>query len=161
MSSGGGRDRLQTSSAVRGAGLVGAAVVLGIILLQVIDDGPSSGDGGTTPGITTTTTGASTTTAPAARARNEVRIKVYNAGAAEGTARLESNNLVALGYQVDPPADTQSRTGSVVACKPGFEAEAEQLAVDVGPPDLGIEPFPSTPPEGSENVNCIVLLGQA
>ena len=41
---GGGRPR-GMGSAARGAALVGIAVVLGIILLQVIDDGPSGGTG--------------------------------------------------------------------------------------------------------------------
>jgi hypothetical protein len=72
----GGRSRPReggrVNSAVRGAGLIGLAVIVGIVLLQVIDKGPS---GGGTPasskkGTTTTTQGAprygclSTTRAP-------------------------------------------------------------------------------------------------
>ena len=64
-------------SAARGAGLIGLAVIIGIVLLQVIDDGTSGpiGDGGSSAaaGGTTNTTAAtsassstSTTTTTAA-----------------------------------------------------------------------------------------------
>ncbi len=45
----GGRRGSGVNSAVRGAGLVGLAVILGIVLLQVIDKGPA-GSGSTPAG---------------------------------------------------------------------------------------------------------------
>lgn len=167
----GGRGRSReggrVNSAVRGAGLIGLAVILGIVLLQVIDKGPS---GGGTPassksGTTTTTQGSTsssqpgTTAAGAARPRGEVRVLVYNAGATSGAAGDFTNKLRVLGYQLMPPSNTTARTGTVVACKQGYEKEAAQLQADVGA-GAQVEPFPAQAPTGSENVNCIVLVGK-
>jgi hypothetical protein len=165
--SGRSREGGRVNSAVRGAGLIGLAVIVGIVLLQVIDKGPS---GGGTPasgksGTTTTTAGGTpsssqpgTTTAGAAKPRAEVRVLVYNAGAASGAAGDLTNKLRVLAYQVSPPSNTTPRTGRVVACKQGFEKEAAQLQADVGP-GATVEPFPTAGLPGSENVNCVVLVG--
>jgi hypothetical protein len=168
ISSAGGGNRAFASSAARGAGLVGAAVILGIILLQVIDNGPSGSDGGTVvPSVSTTTPtstdGTTSTTAPAeARPRDQVRVVVLNGSGTSNAATLKSNNLLSQGYQVAPADDTQPRAGSIVTCQPGFESEAARLSKDAGPPDIPVDPaFPNPPPAGAENVNCIVILGSA
>lgn len=160
------REGGRVNSAVRGAGLIGLAVILGIVLLQVIDKGPS---GGGTPassksGTTPTTQGApsssqpGTTAAGPAKPRAEVRVLVYNAGATAGAAGDMTNKLRLLAYQVSPPSNTTPRAGRVVACKQGFDKEAAQLQADVGP-GATIEPFPNAGLPGSENVNCVVLVG--
>jgi hypothetical protein len=158
------------SSAVRGAGLVGAAVILGIILLQVIDDGPSSGgDSGTvttssTPTDTTAANGTTPSTAAPggeARPRSEVRVVVLNGSGMAGVANIRTNALRGLGYQLDPPNNAQLRQGSIVTCKQGFEGEAQQLAEDVGAGVTVEEPFPDPAPPASENVNCVVIIGRA
>jgi LytR cell envelope-related transcriptional attenuator len=167
---GGGRGRPRedgrVNSAVRGAGLIGLAVILGIVLLQVIDKGPS---GGGTPAskksATTTTQGAPTSSQPGttaaggARQRSEVRVAALNGSGTAGAAMNATNKLRAQGYQLAQPADTTPRTGTVVACRQGFEKEAAQLQGDVGAPAT-VEPFPASPPPGTENVNCIVVLGR-
>jgi hypothetical protein len=161
------REGGRVNSAVRGAGLIGLAVILGIVLLQVIDKGPS---GGGTPAssksATTTTTQGSTSsshpgaTAPgAAKPRAEVRVLVLNAGATSGAAGDMTNKLRVLGYQLAPPSNTAARTGTAVACKQGFDQEGTQLQGDVGA-GATAEPFPAQAPTGSENVNCIVLVGK-
>lgn len=167
-SAGGGRNGVFASSAARGAGLVGAAVVLGIILLQVIDDGPSGSDGNTvvpsvSPTTATSTDGTTPTTAAAeARPRDQVRVVVLNGSGQNSVATLKSNALVAQGYQVSPAGNAQLRSGSIVTCQPGFENEAARLSKDAGPPDIPVDPaFPNPPPAGAENVNCIVILGSA
>lgn len=156
------------NSAVRGAGLIGLAVILGIVLLQVIDKGPSGGGTAaserptqtTTAGTTATTQpGTTATTAPGARQRSEVRVGVFNGSGVSGAAMNMTNKLRMLGYQLVQPADTAARTGNVVACKQGFDKEVAQLQGDVGP-GTGVEAFPGSPPPGTENVNCIVLLGR-
>jgi hypothetical protein len=161
-------------SAARGAALVGIAVVLGIILLQVIDDGPSGGTGSV---VTTDSTVAPTdstaaptdsTAAASDHPRDQVRVLVLNGSNQANVATLKRNVLLGLGYQVEAPGNTQLRQGSVVACKPGFEGDAAQLAKDAGPPDLEVIPFPDPAPTGRQgedvgagNVNCIVILGEA
>src|SRR5262249_55540358 len=151
MSTGGGfggrggvREGGRVNSAVRGAGLIGLAVILGIVLLQVIDKGPSGsgpsassrrGTATTTPASGTATSQPGTTKAGGsggAKARSEVRVVVYNAGAASGAAANMTNNLRTLGYQLAPATNTTPRTGKVVACKQGFDKEAAQLQGDVG-----------------------------
>jgi LytR cell envelope-related transcriptional attenuator len=162
---GGAREGARVNSAIRGAGLIGLAVVLGIVLLQVIDKGPSGGGTAASERPTSTTTpGATGTSQPATtgqgvKPRAEVRVVVYNAGQASGAAGNMTNKLRTLGYQLAPASNATPRTGTVVACKQDFEREAAQLQGDVGA-GTTVEPFPNPGPAGSENVNCIVLLGR-
>jgi LytR cell envelope-related transcriptional attenuator len=171
-SASGGRRGSGVNSAVRGAGLVGLAVILGIVLLQVIDKGPAgsgSAPAGTTPATTTptpTSAAAPGTSQPAttakgasAKPRAEVRVVVFNAGSASGAAGNMTNKLRTLGYQLAPPANTNARRGTAVQCKPDFDKEAVQLQGDVGA-GTTVEPFPNPPLPETENVNCVVLVGQ-
>ena len=171
-SASGGRRGSGVNSAVRGAGLVGLAVILGIVLLQVIDKGPAgsgSAPAGTTPATTTptpTSAAAPGTSQPAttakgasAKPRAEVRVVVFNAGSASGAAGNMTNKLRTLGYQLAAPANTNARRGTAVQCKPDFDKEAVQLQGDVGA-GTTVEPFPNPPLPETENVNCVVLVGQ-
>jgi hypothetical protein len=168
----GGRGGSGVNSAVRGAGLVGLAVVLGIVLLQVIDKGPV-GNGATaahksqattTPTPTSAAAPASSQPATTAKAGNakpraEVRVLVFNAGAASGAAGNMTNKLRSLGYQLAPPANTNARKGTAVQCTQGLDKEAAQLQGDVGA-GTTVEPFANPALPGTENVNCVVLVGQ-
>lgn len=171
---GGSREGPAVNSAIRGAGLVGLAVILGIVLLQVIDKGPSGGTTAsssrsttkTTPATTPRTGGGVTTSTPSttakgtgARARGEVRAIVFNAGAASGAAAIMTNKLRTLGYQLAPPSNTNPRKGMAVQCKQGYDKEATQLQGDVGQ-GTTVEPFANPALPGTDNVNCVVLLGQ-
>ena len=170
-----GRGGSGVNSAVRGAGLVGLAVVLGIVLLQVVDNGPT-GNGATparTSHATTPTTAPAPTSAGApassqpattakagnAKPRAEVRVLVFNAGAASGAAGNMTNKLRSLGYQLAPPANTDARKGTAVQCTQGLDKEAAQLQGDVGA-GTTIEPFAKPALPGAESVNCVVLVGQ-
>jgi LytR cell envelope-related transcriptional attenuator len=168
----GGRGGSGVNSAVRGAGLVGLAVVLGIVLLQVIDKGPA-GNGATPAGTSQATTPPTSAPAPASstsepattargtnpKARGEVRVIVFNAGAASGAAGNMTNKLRTLGYQLSPPANTNARRGTAVQCKQDFDKEAVQLQGDVGA-GTTVEPFANPALPETENVNCVVLVGQ-
>jgi hypothetical protein len=164
----GGRRGSGVNSAVRGAGLVGLAVVLGIVLLQVVDKGPA-GSGSTPAGTSATPTTTPTPTSAAApgtsqpsttaKPRGEVRVLVFNSGAASGAAGNMTNKLRTLGYQLAPPANTNARRGTAVQCKQNFDKEAVQLQGDVGA-GTTIEPFANPPLPETENVNCVVLVGQ-
>jgi LytR cell envelope-related transcriptional attenuator len=166
---GGPRQSSGINSAVRGAGLVGLAVIIGIVLLQVIDKGPTGNDGGAstaaTPQSTTATTAPAatqppTTAAPGGpKARGEVRVIVFNAGAASGAAGNMTNKLKGLGYQTSNPGNTNARRGTAVQCKQGFDKEATQLQGDVGA-GTTVEPYASDALPETQNVNCVVLLGQ-
>ena len=168
----GGRRGSGVNSAVRGAGLVGLAVILGIVLLQVIDKGPA-GSGSTPAGTSATPTTTPTPTSAAApgtsqpattakaanvKPRGEVRVLVFNAGARRGAGNM-TNKLRTLGYQLALPANTNARRGTAVQCKQDFDKEAVQLQGDVGA-GTTIEPFANPPLPETESVNCVVLVGQ-
>ena len=148
-------DRLLRTAA-RGGILIGVAVLIGIVLLQVVDEGatgPSSSSGSNGGGKVTTTTGGG------ARAPQEVIVAVYNASGVSQAAGVQANELRGLGYQTPTVENAAAeQTGSTVACMAGYEKEAEQLVSFVD--NSTIAAFPATPPAGAENVNCIVIVGK-
>jgi hypothetical protein len=169
MSRGSGTGRTAAFSAARGALLVGLAVIIGIVLLQVIDDGTTGpiGDGGAAAtGATTTTTAASgtsdatttTTSGGAVKPPAEVPVLVQNGSGRPGAARAQTDALKAKGYQTLTPSDAPSRTGTVVYYKPGLERECTSVATAVGG-NPKVEAIPSPAPTGSENASCVVILG--
>ena len=141
----------------KGAIVVGLAVILGIVGLQILDDsggGSSSATSTSTPG----TVGTSTTAA--ARPNIEVRVKVYNASGIQGKAQTLTDTLRAKGYTMQTPANLdKQRQGTVVECVAGFEREGTLLAlygVDAGSTP---EKYPSSPPAGASDADCIVVIG--
>jgi hypothetical protein len=146
----------------RGAVLIGLAVIAGIVGLQILDD--SDGTSVDTPGAqetTSTTLGPTSTSAGTARPASEVRVRVYNASGVPGQAQAESDKLKALGWDTFEPGDYGStRNGTAVQCRSGFGPEADVLAVfGVGRGAL-VERYPSDPPEGAGDVDCLVILGK-
>jgi hypothetical protein len=162
---GAGGGRTAAFSAARGALLVGLAVVIGIVLLQVIDDGTTGpiGDGGAAASNGTTSTtaaGATTTTTTGAPEKTpaEVAVLVQNGSGRPGAARAQTDALKAKGYQTLTPADASGRTGTIVYFQPGLERECTAVATAVGGAPK-VEAMPTPAPTGSENANCVVILG--
>ena len=157
-----GSSRSLVQSAARGAGLIGLAVIVGIVLLQVVDDGGggSAGGGGGGGGTPTDPTGGTTVTTGAARTPAEVRVLVLNAGQPAGSAGNVTNQLRLVGYtMLTPSNDPVARQGIAVQCREGFEAEAAALAAAVGQGAV-TEPFPAQPPvPEAADADCLVLLG--
>lgn len=158
-------------SAARGAALIGLAVIIGIVLLQVIDDGTSGpiGDGGssasaggttntTAPAGTDSSSTTSTTTAAPVKPPAQVSVLVLNGSGRPGAASAQTNALKAKGYQTGTAADAPQRTGNIVYFKPGFDRECTAVAATIdGAPK--VEAMPTPPPTGSENSSCVVILG--
>ena len=158
-----GADRSLASSAARGAGLIGVAVIVGIILLQVVDDGgaPSGGDGGNGANGTPVTNETVPATSEDQRPPSEVRVLVLNAGQPTGSAQTKANQLRTAGYNTLPASnDPVGRQGVAVQCRADFDSEAAALALAVGE-EAQVEPFPAQEPAGAENADCLVLLGSA
>lgn len=166
---GGDLARSASAATAKGAVLVGAAVLVGILLLQIVDDG--SVDAPSADGATTETTqkrggggrGTTTTTEPSQPARDpeQVRVVVLNGGAATGSAAAMSEQLKPKGYtNQGQPGNTDDRIGNAVQCRNGFDREAAALAVAVGEGTV-TEPFPATPPAGTEDADCIIIVGGA
>jgi len=145
-------------TAARGAVLIGVAVVIGIVLLQVVDKG-GGGGGGVAPPVTEANDGSTTsTTGDDGRAPEEVRVLVLNGSGIANAAGTKANELRGLGYAIAGTGNSEPRTGSGVACISGFELEADALAKTLGA-GYTVETYPDPPVEGSENADCIVILG--
>ena len=175
---GGGPSRSSgLSSAARGAILVGLAVILGIVGLQILDDsGPASGSSDatvtTTPGSTPTTiagtgttsgsTSGTSSTTLAIRPNSEVKVKVYNASGVQGRAQILTDDLKAKGYNLQTPANLSTqRSGTVVECVKGFKTEGTLLAAYGVGDGATLEAYPSSPPDGASEADCIVIIGTA
>jgi hypothetical protein len=150
-------------ASARGAVLVGLAVIAGIVGLQILDDSGSTDVTASSPDSTTSPVvdGATSTTLGTARDPSEVRVKVYNASGVQGQAQAESDKLKALGWATVEPADYGStRVGTSVQCRSGFEADATVLAVYGVGNGATVEAFPSSPPPGAGDADCLVILGK-
>lgn len=149
-------------TAARGAVLVGAAIVLGIVLLQVVND---TGPGGGAKASSTANTAAGTTaTTVVGQGRPAAQVKVFvqNASGVSGAAATKANVLRGLGYAiVGTGTSTTLQTGSVVACKIGFDKERDTLAK---PPASGVGtttgPYPSPVPALAASADCIITIGK-
>lgn len=149
-------------TAARGAILVGVAVLVGIVLLQVIDKGGGGGGGGgdagqtagsgSSGGVTTSTLG------DAGRSPAEVRVLVQNGSGVNQAAATLANELRGQGYAISGTGNAPVQTGTTVSCRSGFEKEADALAATLGA-GATVTTFPATPPAGSENADCIVTKG--
>lgn len=154
------------SSAARGAIVVGLAVILGIVGLQILDDSSPGSDARdatvTTASGPAVAGGGTVTTTIARRPNREVKVKVYNASGVQGRAQILSDQLKALGYDMQTPANLGSqRAGTVVECTDGFSAEATLLALYGVGNGATVQAFPSDPPEGASEADCIVIIGTA
>lgn len=151
-------------SAMRGGALIGLAVIIGILLLQVVDDSGPGGFG--SPGPTPTTRKRTTSTTNPSKARDpaEVAVQVLNGSQLTGAAGSMSNTLKSQGYQVPLAAGNAAiRTGTVVQCKSGFEAEGAEL-VEILQDAAGVtattDAFPNPAPAGTDVIDCLVVLGK-
>jgi hypothetical protein len=152
------------SGGARGAIVVGLAVILGIVGLQILDD---SGDDSSVATVTTTTgvatgaTTASVTTTPV-RENKDVRVKVYNASGMPGRAQTLTDTLSAKSYNMQEPATLdEERQGTVVECITGFHREGQVLALYGVGDGATAHAYPSDPPEGASDADCIVVIGTA
>jgi hypothetical protein len=157
------------SQTLKGALLVGAAVVLGIVLLQIVDNGSTGPVASRKPTTSTSTTSTpkkstnrttTTTKTTAAKKPAQVRLLVLNAGAPSGSAVSVSSTLRGKGYtnQGTPGNDPNHRVGKRVLCRAGLTREAASLAVLLGSGTTkGTLGNPAPP--GSAGYDCVVLVG--
>jgi hypothetical protein len=143
-------------TAARGAVLIGVAVIIGIVLLQVVDEGGPVGG----PQAASNGTNRTTSTTAGGRNPQEVTVLVLNGSGLSGAAATKANVLRGLGYGVLPPGNAAVQTGTTIACTDGYETEAETIK-DIIDATATVVPFPATPPADSEAAKCIVTLGKA
>jgi hypothetical protein len=160
-----------SDAAVRGALLIGVAVVIGLLLLwQGHDDDGATATTGTD---STEAPGGDDSVAPPAstNAPMNVQVLVANGTGTAGGAGAVTAKLQPKGYATLPPADasTSDVVASRVYYREGFAEDAKQIARDLAVPepvDTIIEPMPEPPPvKGTQGTasaqlaNVLVLLG--
>jgi hypothetical protein len=160
-------------AAAKGAGLIALAVVIGIVLLNVVDDGTVKAGTKTTDKTTATTTAATTdttgggaTSSPTSdkvppKTPAELNVIVLNHGAPPGAAGRMSDLLRTKGYTKQIDANDWSgskQTGNSVMCKAGLDEEAAALATAVGN-GTPMATFPEPAPPNSHTADCVVAVG--
>src|SRR5258708_1225747 len=144
--SGGGRAEVARGAgyaAFLGAALIGVAVVIGVVLLQIgdrNDNGPKSATSppksttSTTKPKSSTTTSTSTGSGAPGGTGSEVHWIVLNGGAPAGAAAHTASGLRLKGYTNQNDANTwtgHQQSGTTVYCKAGLQREGAALAAQL------------------------------
>ena len=164
-----------TANVARGAILIVAAVVVGLLLLRngldtsetvrasdSDDDASeeSTGDGGDGGEGEGEEAGETTTTTAAARPPAEVPVIVLNGTSTSGVAKKISDPLAAAGYQTAPPGNAAANVEATqVLFGPGFDAEAAAVAAAIEAPPESVQPLPATPPGEIGGAQVVVVVG--
>jgi hypothetical protein len=147
-------------TAARGAVLVGAAIVIGIVLLQVVHDSGTPSAGGRTPvsGSTTTTTTTKGTTSSTA-ATKSATVTVLNGSGVSGAATARANDLRGLGYAIKATTNAATtQTGTTVVCKTGDQSVADTIAKHIGPTTTASTT--AAMPATAAGADCAVTVGK-
>jgi hypothetical protein len=150
----------------RGLVLLAVAVLLGLFLLNRVDE--PAGDGVTAGNAETTTTTAeepddtatTTTTAPM-RAPKDVRVLTANGTSVRGAAGRVKDRLMGHGYNTLAATDASTKpANTAVYYTTGFEREAAAVAQFLGLAMQAVQPMPATPPVADlKNANVLVMVG--
>jgi hypothetical protein len=157
-----------SSAALRGALLIGVAVILGgVLLAQSFNDGGSPVSSGSTTPTTVRSSGSSTTTTAASQPHDPATVKVLvlNGSGKSGIAKTGADTLKAANYTTLDPANAKSSTpiaSSVVYFTPGYGPDALQIASKLGLNPSAAQPLPSPPPPevgDPKDANIVVVIG--
>lgn len=156
-------------AAGRGAMVLVVAVVIGIVLLNKVDEVPGtqvSSGGGTsddTDQTTPTTEPAPVTTTVPARQPRDVKVLSANGTKVNGAGGRIRDVLKAVGYNVLAPIETkQPVQASVVYFTPGFEQEAHGVAQVLKLPPTSVQPLPAAnalPVADLRGANVVAVVG--
>jgi LytR cell envelope-related transcriptional attenuator len=159
------------AAAMKGAALIGLAVIVGVFLLQRADTtktGAAGAPAGSSAKTTTTarrpseTTTSTTQPATPRKTPDQLKVLVLNGGAPTGAAALLRTKLLQVGYTNQPPAGTwtgHSQTGKTVICKNGLGGEAVALSQQTALSGARVAAFPTPAPPSSADVDCVVVVG--
>lgn len=153
-------------AAGRGAAVLLVAVVIGIVLLNKVDDPVrqvSAGGGGNTTEETTTTVATPVPTTLPARPPAEVKVLSANGTKVNGAAGKTRDALKALGYNVLSPIETKRPVeASVVFFTPGFDREAQTVAQALKLQPTSVQPLPAAdalPVSDLRGANVVAVVG--
>ncbi len=143
------------------------AVVIGILLLNKVDDTPgrqiSAGDdGGDDTAETTTTAPPPPPTTVAPRPPREVKVLSANGTKVSGAAGKVRDVLKAQGYNVLAPTEAKEVEASAVYFAPGFEREAQAVAQALKLPPGSVQPLPAaaaSPVADVRGANVVAVVG--
>jgi hypothetical protein len=151
-------------AALRGAGLLAVAVILGIILLRNGGGDPYSravnAVASPTPEVTVPRPTATTITVPV-RQPAQIKVLPANATTTSGAGTTMQTRLKQAGYDVLAATNTtNSSPNSLVLYNPNFEREARVVAQLLGLPDSAVQPMPTPPPvSDTRGADIIVVVG--
>ena len=151
-------------AALRGAGLLVVAVILGVILLRNGGGDPYSravrAVASPTPEVTVRPPTATTITVPV-RSPGDVKVLPANGTTTSGAGTAIFTRLKGAGYNVLAASNSNSpATTSNVFFNPGFEREARVVAQLLGLPDSAVQPMPTPPPvSDTRGSDVIVVVG--
>jgi hypothetical protein len=161
------------AAALKGAALIGLAVIVGVFLLQRVDTSkagsaaapPKSSAKTTTTVRRTNSTTSTTTTLPATPTKtpDQLKVIVLNGGAPTGAAAQLRTKLIQAGYTNQPQANTwagHTQAGKTVFCKNGLDREAVALSQQTALSGAKQSAFPSPAPPFSSDVDCVVVVGR-
>lgn len=154
---------------VTGLVLIGAAVLIGLVLLAkgFSQEGSLVSTAGPEDGRETTTTAAGpaavpqevTTTTTSAVDPATVSVLVANATGGAGVAGTNASKLQAAGYSKTDTANAGTRPTSVVYFTPGADAAGQAVAAVLGIPATSVQALPSPPPLDTRGASVVVLIG--
>src|SRR5262245_47789300 len=167
-SGGGDLARGASSAALKGALLIGLAVIVGVFLLQRVDTSKAGSPTTTVKRTTTSTTRPAPTTTTSTlpetpmKTPDQLKVIVLNGGAPTGAANTMRTDLQQVGYTNQPAANTWSghqQTGNTLMCKPGLDREKVALSQQTPLQGATVVDFPDPPPPFSSDVDCVVVVG--
>ena len=166
------------SQMIKTVGLLIAAFILGIVMLNVIEPGdaksaksPKTTTSTTIPkgaGGTTSTTKSNVNPGGKEMTKSQIRVIVLNASGVNKVAATMSASLKKVGYttQEAPGTALTTRKGTAVQCRADLGREAATLVRQVQN-KAKVEPFPLSLPKTKDgktipsSVQCIVILGKS
>lgn len=166
-----------SSAGVRGALLLGAAVLIGIVLLQKFDTGTISTGAqistattarpqattSTTRRVGLTTVPLVTTSTVKARAKADVKVVVANGAGVKGLGASTTATLKTAGYtNILTPVDaTTTVDKTVIQFAEGYDAEAKEVAATLGLPATVAVKLASPPVAAADigDAKVIVIMG--
>lgn len=157
--------------APRGIILIAVAVVIGLILLSsgLDDSEPINADAADAEDSNVATEGETDTTedVPATDGfvPTDIPVVVANGSGVSGAAGAVTELLAAAGYNPGPATDTNVPTSETaldfvyyITVPESFEAQAQQVAADLGLPPESVAEMPATLPVAPEDLGLAAVL---
>lgn len=156
-----------TSPAMRGALLIGVAVLLGAGLLAngFRDDNSISSPGSHTSTTVRSTVPSTTPTSIVQHDPAQVKVLVLNGSGKAGVAKTTKDQLAAANYTMLEPDNIKgggTATASIVYFVAGYDADAQAIAAKLGLPAGAVQPLPTPVPStiaDPKDANVIVIIG--